>query len=167
VTNAAGSVAGTDHTFTTSQSAPAPGTPPPALTHPQLAKLKVTPAALSVKQTVTVSYTDTQAARTAFTLQRATTGHLGGHRCATATHHNQRHRHCVRWVNTGATFTHADTPGANHFPFSARQIARKLAPGHYRLQATPRAHGLVGRTLTAELDITAPTHSTTTRKKGL
>jgi hypothetical protein len=62
---------------------------------------------------------------------------------------------------------HADTPGSNHFPFTARHIARKLVPGHYRLQATPHAHGLVGHTLTAEPDITAPKHNTTTRKKGL
>lgn len=153
VKNAAGSVTGTDHTFTTSQSAPAPGSQPPA--PPKIAKLKITPAALSTSQSATVSYTDTQAARTAFTLQRAMPGRLDGRACSTATKHNQRHTHCARWVNAGATFTRADTPGANHFPFTARQIARKLALGQYRLQATPHAHGLVGRTLTAKLRIKA------------
>ena len=58
-------------------------------------------------------------------------------------------------MNAGATFTRADTPGANHFSFTARQIARKLALGQYRLQATPHADGLVGRTLTAKLRIKA------------
>lgn len=89
------------------------------------------------------------------TLQRAMPGRLDGRACSTATKHNQRHRHCARWVNAGATFTRADTPGANHFPFTARQIARKLALGQYRLQATPHAHGLVGRPLTAKLRIKA------------
>jgi hypothetical protein len=165
VKNAAGSVSGTDHTFTTSQPTPGSGAPPPAPARaqapPKIAKLKVTPATLSVKQSATVSYTDTQAARTAFTLQRAMPGRLDGHGCSTATKHNRRHRHCVRWVSVRATFTHSDTPGSNHFRFSARPIARKLAEGQYRLQATPRAHGLVGRTLTAELEIKAPTPNTT------
>jgi hypothetical protein len=158
VKNAAGSVTGSDHTFTTSQPAPAPGLQPaaPATSPPKIAKLKITPAALSLNQSATVSYTDTQAATTAFTLQRATPDDLRGGACSTATKHNQRHKHCARWVNTGATFTHADRSGSNHFPFRARHIAGKLALGQYRLQATPRAHGIVGRTLTAKLRIKAP-----------
>jgi hypothetical protein len=156
VKNAAGSVTGTDHTFTTRQPAPAPGSLPQTPAPPKIAKLKITPAALSLNQSATVSYTDTEAARTAFTLQRAMPGRLDGRACSTATRHNRRDRHCARWVNAGATFTHADTPGSNHFLFTARQITRNLALGHYRLQATPRAHGLVGRTLTAKLRIKAP-----------
>ena len=73
VTNATGSVAGSDHTFITSQPTPAPGSQPktPGAAPPKLAKLRVTPGALSPNHGATVSYTDTQAARTAFTLQRA------------------------------------------------------------------------------------------------
>ena len=122
---------------------------------PQIANLKITPATLSLHRTATVSYTDTQAARTTFTLQRAMPGRLDGRSCATPTKRNHSHRHCTRWVNAGATLTHNDTPGSDHFLLTARQIARKLAPGPYRLQATPRANGLAGHTLTATLHIVA------------
>ena len=113
VTNATGGVAGSDHTFTTSQPTPAPGSQPkaPGAAPPKLAKLKVTPAALSLNQSATVSYTDTQAARTAFTLQRLMPGRLDGRACSKASKHNQRHKQCVRWVNAGVAFTHVDTPG--------------------------------------------------------
>jgi hypothetical protein len=154
VKNAAGNVTGTDHTFTTGQPAPAPGSQPkpPGAAPPKIAKLKITPSALLPDQSATVSYTDTQAARTAFTLQRA----MPGQACSTATKHNQGHKHCARWVDVGATFTRADRSGSNHFRFTARHIAHKPALGHYRLQATPHAHGLVGRTLSATLRIKAP-----------
>lgn len=167
VTNPAGSAAGTDQTFTT-QPVPAPGSQPtpPRAAPPKLAKLKVTPAMLSVNQRATISYTDTQAAMTTFTLQRALPGRIDGRVCSKASTHNQRHRHCVRWVNAGATFTHADTPGANHLPFTTRQTARTLADGHYRLRATPRARGLVGHTVTAKLQIKAPSRPHHGRNRG-
>ena len=154
VTNAAGSVTGTDQTFTTAQPTTSAGSPPPV--PPQIANLKITPATLSLHRTATVSYTDTQAARTTFTLQRAMPGRLNGRSCATPTKRNHSHRHCTRWVNAGATLTHNDTPGSDQFLLTARQIARKLAPGQYRLQATPRANGLAGHTLSATLRIVTP-----------
>ena len=154
VTNAAGSATGTDQTFTTAPPTTSAGSPPPV--PPQIANLKITPATLSLHRTATVSYTDTQAARTTFTLQRAMPGRLNGRSCAAPTKRNHSHRHCTRWVNAGATLTHNDTPGADHFLLTARQIARKLAPGQYRLRATPRANGLAGHTLTATLRIVAP-----------
>ena len=64
------------------------------------------------------------------------------------------------------TGSHNDTPGADHFLLAARQIARKLAPGPYRLQATPRANGLAGHTLTATLRIVAPSRQSA-RDHGL
>jgi hypothetical protein len=155
VTNATGSVTGTDLTFTTAQETSPAGSPPPV--PPQIANLKIAPATLSLRQTAMVSYTDTQAARTTFTLQRALPGRLDGRSCATPTKRNHSRRHCTRWVSAGATLAHNDTPGSDHFPFSARQIARRLAPGRYRLQATPRANGLAGPTLAATLRIVAPT----------
>jgi hypothetical protein len=168
VTNTTGSVTGTDHTFTTSQPTPAPGSPPkaPGSPAPKLAKLKVTPATLSVTQSATVSYTDTQAARTTLTLQRAMPGRLDRRVCSNASKHNHRHRHCVRWVNAGQTFTHVDAPGSNHFRFPARQTTHKLAQGHYRVQATPSANGLVGHTLTAELRIKARSRPHDDRNTG-
>ncbi len=155
VTNAAGSVTGTDQTFTTAQPTTSGGSPPPV--PPQIANLKITPATLSLHRTATVSYTDTQAARTTFTLQRAMPGRLNRRSCVTPgkPNHSSR-RHCTRWVNAGATLTHNDTAGADHFLLAARQIARKLALGQYRLQATPRANGLTGHTLTATLRVVTP-----------
>ena len=83
-------------------------------------------------------------------------GRLNGRSCVTPSKRNHSRRHCTRWINAGPTLTHNDTPGSNHIPLTASQIARKLAPGQYQLQATPRANGLAGHTLTATLRIVTP-----------
>jgi hypothetical protein len=57
------------------------------------------------------------------------------------------HRACTRYVKVGS-FTHKDLAGSNSVRFSGRAQGRKLAPGRYRLRATPRTRGHAGRTVT-------------------
>jgi hypothetical protein len=162
--NAAGTATGADRTLTTSApptvtgpSGPVNGGAPPAA--PTITNLTVTPATLSLTRRATATYTDTQAALTAFTLQRPVSGRLDGHSCSTPTKRNQGHRHCTVWVNTGTTLTHADTPGSDHFVFTPHLLARALPAGRYRLQATPHAHGLTGHPQAANLRVIATRHT--------
>jgi hypothetical protein len=149
VSNAAGSARGADRTFTTT---PDPtSTMPPPIAHataPRIAALKITPAVVSHKRGATVTYTDTQAATTAFSVHGQRPGRVRGRSCVAQTKRNRSHRRCARWVRIGRGFTHADTPGREQLRLSGQRIA-KLAPGKYRLAATPSASGLSGQTVTA------------------
>jgi hypothetical protein len=162
VSNAAGSARGADRTFTTppdpptstttadptstTSPDPTPTTPPP--TAPRIAGLKITPAVVSRKRGATVTYTDTGAATTTFSVQGQRPGRVRGHSCVAQTMRNRSHRRCTRWVRIGRAFTHADTPGREQWPLPGQTIA-KLRPGKYRLAATPSASGLSGQTVTA------------------
>jgi hypothetical protein len=43
------------------------------------------------------------------------------------------------------SFSHRDSVGANRVGLTGRLLERALAPGSYRLSATPRASGKTGR----------------------
>jgi hypothetical protein len=90
----------------------------------------------------TVSYTDSQAATTTFTVLQPARGVRSGKACVAPPRHRRRHHHyptCTRYLPVrGFTFTHTDTAGADSFKFSARIGNRKLPPGAYRLTAAPR-----------------------------
>jgi hypothetical protein len=89
----------------------------------------------------TVSYRDSLAATTTFTVLRLLPGIIKGRNCVRqrrSTHHAKR---CMRYIPIGA-FTHTDRAGANSFHFSGRVGGHPLAHGSYRLSAIPR----VGRT---------------------
>ncbi len=122
---------------------------------PHIAKLAIRPRAIvpakrggpivpaaSSKAGAIVTYTDSLAATTAFTVQRAVAGRQQGHTCARASRGNRKHRRCTRYVNVGA-FQHLDAAGANSFRFSGRVHGKRLPRGQYRLHAVPRA-GRVG-----------------------
>jgi hypothetical protein len=158
VSNAAGSARGADRTSTTTPDPPTSTTtpdptsttPPPIAdaTAPRIAALKITPAVVSHKRGATVTYTDTEAATTTFSVQGQRPGRVRGHSCVAQTKRNRSHRRCARWVRIGRAFTHADTPGREQLRLSGQTIA-KLGPGKYRLAATPSASGLSGQTVTA------------------
>jgi hypothetical protein len=147
-----GTAVGTDQTFTTQPLAPA------------LSGLRISPAtlraergrgaSLSRRKGATITYTDSQAATTAMTVQSRATGFRAGRACkAKRPSHVRRPKRCVRWVTRGS-FTHADAAGPVKLHFTGRVKGRPLAPGRYRLLAAPvSAAGLRGGTLSSEFRV--------------
>jgi hypothetical protein len=143
VTNGAATESGSDETFTTASSPP----PPPPPKKPKISGLKLSPstfaaaahggAVTSVKTGSRVSYTDSVAATTTFTIERRTVGRLTGKSCVKATKHNRSRKQCTRLVKVGR-FSHLDRAGSNRFNFTGRVRGRKLATGHYLLVAVAR-----------------------------
>ena len=159
VSSGAGVAFGSDQTFTTTSSVATPPKP-----KPKLSGLEVSPspflaashgaAIASVRTGATVSYSDTVAATTTFTVERLATGRRSGRSCVRTTRGNRSHKHCTRLVKTG-TFTHADRAGANRFHFTGRVGGRKLAPGRYVLVARARSSAGAGAAVQAGFAIKA------------
>ena len=134
--------------------------PPPVLRSLRLARSAFSAAtrgaAIARKRHTgtTVSYTDSQAAKTKFTVLRAQAGIKQGKRCVKPTKRNRRGhpRRCTRYTSVGS-FSHSDRAGRNSFHFTARVGGRKLRSARYRLAAKPRAHGASGRTVTISFRI--------------
>jgi parallel beta-helix repeat protein len=153
-TNALGLSMGADQTFTT---APSPGGAQP----PALGSISILPSAFRAAASgasiakaratgAAVTYTDTRPSTTAFTVLRARPGISLHGRCAPSRKHSlsRRARACTRYVTVGG-FTHTDGSGRNRFRFTGRVGGRKLSPGTYRLDATPRSGGTAGNTASA------------------
>lgn len=155
-----------DQTFTT---APTPGRAPgPGASGgqpPALGPIAIAPSAFraaasgaSIAATrrtgATVTYTDTQPSTTAFTVRRARPGVTLRGRCAPPPKHSLHKlgRACTRYVAAGG-FTHTDATGRNRFRFTGRVGGRKLPPGSYRLDATPRSNGKSGKTVSVHFRI--------------
>jgi uncharacterized delta-60 repeat protein len=94
-----------------------------------------------------ISYSDSQAARTTFTVARALPGRKSGKRCVKPTARNRGAKRCTRYVRVRGSFSRVDTVGKNSFRFTGRIRRRALKPGRYRLRATPRVGGKAGRTV--------------------
>ncbi len=92
------------------------------LTAPKLTRLTLTPKAFKAGRGTKISYVDTEAATTSF-----------------AVFHIVRHRRPARV----ARFSHRDKAGRDSVRFSGRG----LKSGSYRLEATPKANGLTGQTV--------------------
>jgi hypothetical protein len=104
----------------------------------------------------TITYTDTQAATTTFTVVRGQPGVAQGGRCVVKPRARGRGtyaRRCIRYTAL-ASFRVTDSAGRNRFRFTGIR-GRKLGPGRYRLTATPSAHGQTGRTVSAAFTIKA------------
>jgi hypothetical protein len=103
-----------------------------------------------------ITYSDTEAAVTTFTVIASVPGVRSGHACAAPPRHRRRgHRYvaCTRQVSVGF-FTHADTAGTNSLHFSGRLRGARLAPRAYRLTATPRnSAGQLGAAVSASFTI--------------
>jgi hypothetical protein len=94
-----------------------------------------------------VSYKDSEAATTTFTVLRATKGHKRGRRCVAGKPRKHQKR-CTRYVKVRhGSFTHADKAGAVSVRFSGRVNGKKLKPGHYRLTLTPKLGDLSGKSV--------------------
>jgi CSLREA domain-containing protein len=125
-TSADGTTDSADRTLTTV------GAPPPRL------------SGLAIKKKTTISYRDSEAATTTFTVFRATSGVKHGKRCTKKTRH-ARGRGCTLLAKLGS-FEHADTLGANKFRLPARVGGHKLTTAKYVIRATPRLGASTGRT---------------------
>lgn len=108
-----------------------------------------------------VSYTDSAAATTTFSVQQARRGILRGTgrraRCVAAPRHprkraRKRLRRCT-FTRTLGSFTHDDAAGSNRLRFTGRVHGRALKPGRYRLVAVARAAGLSSTAKSASFKI--------------
>jgi hypothetical protein len=156
--NLAGASAASDQTFKTSAGGGG-GTGAPKLTALKLAPAAFRaahsgPSTARAKTGTTVSYDDSAAAATTFTVKRAVPGVKRGHSCAKPSRKTRRGKRCTRLVPVSGSFRHADTPGANRFKFTGRIGGVALTPGNYLLQATPRGgDGKVGAAASSQFHI--------------
>jgi hypothetical protein len=81
----------------------------------------------------TISYSDSQAATSTFVVVQVQ----------------------PKFSMTVGTFRHGDLVGHNSFHFDGSVGGRLLTGGDYRLEATPRAHGKTGRTVSATFRVLA------------
>ena len=94
---------------------------------------------------LSITYTESLAARLTVTLLRSQTGERRGSRCVKPSAHAHRFVHCSRFTVVTSVMR---SDRAGHFTLSLSQLLhRKLSPGTYRLDVTPRANGKVGKTV--------------------
>jgi hypothetical protein len=127
--------------------APPPAAPPPAppdTTGPVLSALSLSPsrfaaarkgASIITQGRSRVSYKLSEPATVTLSVQRASAGRRAGGRCVKPKRSNRRAKRCTRYRTLTGRFKHRGTTGKNTFRFSGRLRNRKLAPGHYRLNA--------------------------------
>jgi hypothetical protein len=92
-----------------------------------------------------VSYTLNIAAKTRFTIQRATSGRAVSGRCVKPTKSNRTRKSCTRLVAVTGGFTRTRAAGPDRFTFTGRLAGHALTPGRYRLIATPAVNGHTGK----------------------
>jgi hypothetical protein len=136
---------------------------------PEVSHLKLKPASFKglssggsiVKKAIrhktsTVSYSDTQAAKTTFKVIQLEHGYKLGHGACKALpphgHAPAHAHHCTRDVSKGS-FSHQDSAGPNSFDFSGRVRGHRLSPGSYEVEAAPKLGALTGKTVSAKFEI--------------
>jgi concanavalin A-like lectin/glucanase superfamily protein len=97
---------------------------------------------------VSLNYTESQGARVTVTLLRSQKGVRRGTRCVSAGAGTRR-LDCTRFVVVSSV-VHTGEPGRLTVRLT-QLFSRRLTPGSYRLDVTPRAHGKVGRTVSVHL----------------
>jgi hypothetical protein len=100
----------------------------------------------------TISWRDSEAATTTFTVLRPSRGRMQGKVCKKPSKRNRHGKRCKLLTKVGS-FAHVDQLGANSLLFSGRIKAKKLAPGSYLLQAMPRDSLGAGRVLSKSFTI--------------
>jgi hypothetical protein len=152
-------------------SSAAPGTPSPPATGyspgqtPSITSLALSPsvfraapggASIAAKSRVptgtTVSYVDSVAAMTTFSVLQLQPGVRSGKQCVKPRRKRGHTRHCTRTVVLGS-FSHSDLVAANRFRFTGRVAGHKLRPGNYLLQAIPQANQKNGQARTVRFRI--------------
>ena len=105
-----------------------------------------------------VSYKDSLAATTTFTIKRALPGRKRGRSCVKPTRSNRNAKRCTRYVLVRrSSFKHVDKAGTNSFRFTGRAGGKTLAPGSYRLFATPTLGRTSGKAVSAAFRIVRKT----------
>lgn len=99
-----------------------------------------------------VSFALDRDATVAFRIVRVASGRREGGRCVGLLAAPRRAPRCVRLVRLGG-FSRPETAGPRAFRLSGRLGGKSLVPGAYRLQASPRAGGLTGATVSAAFRI--------------
>ena len=137
-TNAEGTTAGADQTFTTLDKI-----------KPVLSLLRVLPGLFHRNKGATISFRLSELATVTFRVDRVLRG-VRRHGTCVVRKRRSRGRPCTRYVPVPGSFTQAGVEGANSFHFDARVGGRLLFPGAYRLRASPRDNaGNVGKTVVA------------------
>jgi hypothetical protein len=95
-----------------------------------------------------VTFSLNEPASVSFRVQRSATGRRVKHgtkiTCDPPNSRNRNSRGCTRFVTLKGSFTRAGLAGANKFRFTGRVDGKQLAPGSYRLVATPTASAVIG-----------------------
>ena len=107
---------------------------------PLLSRLHVTPARFRIGGRgggTTIAFRLDTASKVTLTLQRVLSGHRKGKRCVTG---QKRGRRCTLLRSAGHLTVRTGHAGTNTVRFLGRLGGHQLAPGSYRLTATP-AHG--------------------------
>ena len=128
--------------------AAAPSDSQPVLSPKTFAPLTHGASIAKAARGTTITYTDTQAATTTFTVRKQlAAGVLSHGRCVAPPRGHAVHgRRCARFSTLG-TFSHSDVAGANRFRFTGRVRGRALKPGSYQLVSAPTsAAGRTGAT---------------------
>jgi hypothetical protein len=149
--------------------APPPGPNPPIV--PAVERMTIAPTAFAAASSgpsaaarrstgAKVTYTLNEAASVRFTVAAMRPGRRGSNgRCVKPTKKNRRARACTRLVTLRGSFTRSGQLGRNSFRFTGRLARRKLAPGRYKLIATPSAGGQAGNPTRASFRIVAAARS--------
>jgi concanavalin A-like lectin/glucanase superfamily protein len=99
---------------------------------------------LAARGGLSITYTESKAARLTVTLLRSERGVRRGGRCVKPTAKTRRLEGCTRFVVVH-TLIHTDRAG--HLTLRLDQLLRgRLSPGTYRFDVTPRANGKTGKT---------------------
>jgi hypothetical protein len=131
--------------------------PPAKDDTPEIARLRLSTATFTIDARgrlvsspgTSITYTESQAARLTVTLLRSETGVRRGKRCLSPKGRKRpRQQRCSRFVVI-SSFVHQDRAGKITLDVD-KLLRRRLQPGAYRLDVTPRAHGKVGRTVSVK-----------------
>ncbi|MGZ4313527.1 MAG: LamG domain-containing protein [Solirubrobacteraceae bacterium] len=111
---------------------------------------------LAPKTGLSITYTESQAAKLTVTLLRSASGVRRGGRCVTPTAKTRRLKHCTRFVVL-SSFIRTDRAGRLTLRLD-QLLHGRLSPGTYRLDVTPRANGKVGKTVSVRFVVRRSRH---------
>ena len=122
---------------------------------PALARLRLRPGAFtpSKRGGTKVTYTDTQASTTTFTVLAAHRGRLQRGRCHAPTAKNVKGKACTLEVALGH-FSHTDIAGVNHLTFRGMLRRKPLPPGTYTLEAVASNANGTGKAIRLTFKVT-------------
>lgn len=137
-TNAEGTTAGPDQTFTTLDKV-----------KPVLSLLRVLPGLFHRAKGATIAFRLSEPATVTFRVDRVLRGVKRRGSCVVRKRRG-RGRPCTRYVPVPGSFAQPGIEGPNNFHFDTRVGGRQLFPGAYRLRASPRdGAGNIGKTVVA------------------